>query len=330
MTRFGTLAGGGDVDRLVISAGDLTAAILTFGAILQDVRLAGLGHGLTLGSDVLAAYEGPYNSFGSIIGPVANRIRNATAQLDGTTLHFEPNMIGGHTLHSGKAGLRKKLWQVVDHQPARLTLRAEAEDGEGGFPGNRSWQVTYVAEAPATLTMTLTASTDAPTLMNTVNHSYWNLDGSPTYHGHTLRLAADRYLPVDKMLLPTGQIASVDSTAFDYRSPQTLGPQTMVDHNFCLSDGRAPVRPVAWLIGTSGVTMEMATTEPGLQVYDGNTIRSDGFPGHHGTPYGLQAGLALEAQFWPDAPANPNFPSIRLDPGQPWEQVTRWAFSKSG
>ncbi|MBM7066282.1 aldose epimerase family protein [Actibacterium sp. 188UL27-1] len=328
MTHFGTLNTGQRVEKLTIAAGDLTAAILTFGAILQDVRLAGIDHGLTLGSDQLAAYEGPYNSFGSVIGPVANRISNATATLGGATLHFEPNMDGKHTLHSGACGLRRKMWEVTDHQPDRITLTVTAAHGEGGFPGNRRWRVSYYIVPAGTLTMTLAATTDAPTLMNTVNHSYWNLDGTPTYAGHILRLAAEHYLPVDDSLLPTGEVAPVKDTAFDYRQGQTLGPDTAVDHNFCLSQTRAPLRPVAWLTGTSGLMMEMATTEPGLQVYDGGTIRSDDFPGHRGAPYDLQAGLALEAQFWPDAPKNPHFPSIRLDPSIPWEHVTSWTFSR--
>ncbi|MEL6523994.1 MAG: aldose epimerase family protein [Pseudomonadota bacterium] len=327
MSDFGTAKTGEPVSRITISAGDLTASILTFGAILQDVRLDGVDYGLTLGADDLEAYEGPYNSFGSVIGPVANRISHARAVLDGKELTFEANMGGVHNLHSGAVGTRRKHWQVVDQSNAHVTLRTAAPDGEGGFPGNRTWTARYDISAPASLTLTLTAATDAPTLMNTVNHSYWNLDGTANYNGHTLRLAADRYLPVNEVLLPTGDIMPVDDTLFDYRTAKPIVTDSLLDHNFCLSDERRPIRPVAWLTGKSGLQMEMATTEPGLQVYGGDTIRNDGFPGHHGAPYGPYSGLALEAQFWPDAPHNPAFPSIRLDPGQDWCQVTRWSFS---
>lgn len=325
---FGTTAGGTPVKRITLAHGDLTVSILTFGAVLQDVRLVDVPHSLTLGSPDLAAYEGPFVSFGSIMGPVANRIRGATALLNGTQLQFEPNIPGGHTLHSASAGIQHKVWDILEHTDTTLTLTTTAADGDGGFPGNRTWYVRYDLTAPATLTLTITADTDAPTLINTVNHSYWNLDGAPAHDGHTLQLLGRKVLPVDGDFIPTGEIIDVTGTAFDFRKPRALTPADSLDHNYCLSDTRRDLAPAAILTGQSGLRLKMATTDPGLQVYDARHIGGEGFPGHDGKTYGPRAGLALEAQFWPNAPHEPGFPSIALNPGSPWKQVTEFAFDR--
>ncbi|MCC5975795.1 MAG: galactose mutarotase [Rubellimicrobium sp.] len=321
MTPFGTLPDGRTVDALTIAAGDLTVRLLTLGATLQDVRLKGTDRNLTLASDNPADYLGALLYFGALVGPVANRLTGASAVIDGKRHHFEANQDGKITLHSASTGTHAKLWDVADHGPDHATLTLTLPDGEGGFPGNRRITTRFTVTAPATLRMEVTGETDAPSLMNFANHAYWNLNGSPTWAGHSLRIAADRYTPVDDNLLPLGEARDVTGTPFDLRQGRVMIPGTGPDiaHNFCLSNTRQPLRDVLWLTGTSGVTMTLATTEPGVQVYDAaRTAR----PGQ-----ATREGFAIEAQGWPDAPNQPGFPSIDLLPGQPVTQVTEWRFA---
>lgn len=304
---FGTLADGRPVERLTIAAGDLTVRILTFGAALQDLRLAGVAHPLTLGSDDLADYQGPMRYAGTIVGPVANRIAGASAEIDGRRHHFEAND-GRNTLHGGRTGTQGRVWEVLRHGSAELALGLTLDDGEGGFPGNRRITARFVAEAPARLTLTLAAETDAPTLVNLANHSYWRLGGPGA--PQELRSPAERYLPTGAENLPTGEIAPVESTRFDFRTPRRVGGQGY-DHCLCLARARRPLTRAAELAG-GGLRMAMETTEPGLQVFDGHA----------------EGWVALEAQGWPDAPNRPEFPSILLRPGTRYEQVTRWRFER--
>lgn len=301
-----------------LRAGRLSARILTRGSILQDLRLSGIGHSLTPGSDRPQDYAGPMRYHGPLVGPVANRIGGAAAVVAGRACRFEANE-GPNTLHSGAAGIHAQVWDVAEAAPDRLVLTLDLPDGDGGFPGNRRITVAWQALPPATLRLTLRMVTDAPTLANIANHSYWNLDGSASWAGHALRIAADRWLPVDGAMLPTGQVADVAGTALDFRAARRITPGAPpLDTCFCLSDRPRPLRDVLWLRGTSGVAMTVATTEPGLQVYDG---RAAPRPGHAPCE-----ALAIEPQFWPDAPNHAGFPPILLMPGQDREQVTEWRF----
>ncbi|PRY22597.1 aldose 1-epimerase [Aliiruegeria haliotis] len=332
MTRepFGTTAFGTEVERITLANADLQASILTYGATLQDVRLTGLDRPLTLGSDRLAEYEpgGALQFFGPIAGPVANRIRNARAELDGRELAFDANGAGGHCLHGGSAALHIKVWDVAEVTETRLHLTTHSPDGEGGFPGNRRWDAHFTLDG-STLTLTFRVETDAPSLVNLANHSYWNLGPAATFDGHILQIDADHYLPADENDLATGEMIAVDGTRYDFRTPRALGPSDVLDNNFCLAEARRAIRPVGRLTGPDGVAMGIETTEPGLQIYDAKGMSSPGASGHDHRRYGPRCGLAVEAQFWPDAPNNPAFPSIRVAPGDAWEQVTRFTFSRS-
>ncbi|WP_417264345.1 aldose epimerase family protein [Celeribacter sp.] len=328
-TQFDKLQDGRTVHAITLSAGDLSATVLTYGAILNDVRLRGVPYGLTLGSSDIAAYEnGPMTYFGAIVGPVANRIAEAQAELDGETLEFDANE-GPTTLHGGENGLHTEIWDIASLTATSLTLTLTLPHGKGGFPGKRFLTARYTVSAPATLTLELTATTDAPTLINLANHAYWTLDGTTTTEGHVLQVFADRYLPIDARLIPT-EITAVAGTAFDLREGRVLSPSApqRYDHNFCLAETRGAVKPAAVLRGTSGVEMRMDTTEPGLQVFDAAPISSGNFAGHRGVPEIGFCGVALEAQGWPDAPNRPDFPSVRLDPDETYRQETRWQFSK--
>lgn len=178
------------------------------------------------------------------------------------------------------------------------------------------------------LALTLTAATDRPTLMNLAHHGYWNLGSGPDWDGHSLRIDAEEVLETDDRILPTGRRVPVGGTGFDFRTTRQISPGKTVslDHNFCLAPARRDLTPVLWLTGPDGLTLELSTSEPGLQVFDGAPMGSGAFPGHGGAPFGAYPGLALEPQFWPDATNHADFPSILLRPDQDWRQDTVWRF----
>lgn len=320
ITSFGTTAGGEAVQAIRISAGALTAKLLTLGATLHSLHLEGISQSLTLGSDQVADYAGKMRYFGALVGPVANRIGQASAPLNGQNLQFAANE-NGNLLHGGAIGLHHKIWTIAETTADCVSLTLTLPDGEFGWPGTRHIRATFSILPPATLRLALTATTDAPGLMNIANHSYWNLDGSDHWQGHHLQIAADHTLPVDAALIPTGAIAPVTGTPFDFRNGRTLMPgQPPLDTNFCLSATKTKLRGVASLTGASGVCMTLATTEPGLQIYDAaRTARPGRFP---------YEGIAIEAQGWPDAPNHANFPSVQITPDQPYAQTTEWRFTK--
>ncbi|WP_425051850.1 aldose epimerase family protein [Psychromarinibacter sp. S121] len=327
---FGTTQDGETVYRLLLGNGPLSVAVLTYGANLQDVRLEGVAHSLTVGSPELAAYEGKMASCGGLMGPVVNRIAGGTAEIDGTRFEFTKNFGGRHTIHGGDAAFHRRVWEIVEEGPSHAVLRVKAPDGEAGFPGNRVVTARFDVLEDATLRLTVDAETDAPTLMNLANHSYWRMDDAPTVKGQVLTLAADHVLPRDEDMIVTGEILPVDGTRFDYREGRALeaGAEGLIDNSFCLSRARVALRPVASLQGQSGVRMEMSTTEPGVQVFDGHILELPQYAGNDGPSPVAYCGVALEAQFWPGATAHPEFPSFVLRPGDDWQQVTEWRFAR--
>lgn len=319
VTPFGTTSDGQEVQRIVIAGAELSASILTWGAVLQGVWLEGVPYNLTPGSASLTDYEGSMQYHGSLVAPVINRLSGARAVVDGVERQFEPNQDGRITLHCGGAGTHRKVWRIKDVSAEAVTLVVDLPDGEGGFPGNRVMTARF-SVAGAALRMEVTATTDAVTLMNVANHSYWNLDGTPTWAGHQLQIMAEEVLPTDADFVPTGEVLSVAGTAFDFRTARKIMPgQTWLDNSFCLGRERVALREVLVLTGVSGVRMSLATTEPAVQVYDGRAAVRPGHAAHEG--------LAIEAQNWPDAPNKPGFPSIDLPPGETYRQVTEWRFS---
>ncbi|PUB10684.1 aldose epimerase family protein [Yoonia sediminilitoris] len=315
MRPFGTTARGQEVHQIKLQAGDLTVQLLTLGVMLQDVRLAGVDHNLTLGSDNLADYEGAMRHHGSLIGPIVNRISNARIRLGGMMHELERNQDGRIHLHSGAEGTHLQVWTVAEVSSTHAVMTLTLPDGMCGLPGNRHITARFEVAAPAMLTLTITGTTDEVTAMNFANHSYWNLDGSDRWDGHQLWIDADRYLPSTADDYPTGEICDVTGTEMDFRQARVITVKNPpFDNNFCLSDRRTALREVLSLRGNSGVTMRLATTEPGLQIYDGRTSYK---------------GLAVEAQSWPDAPNNPTFPSIKVGPDAPYNQITRWQFAQT-
>jgi aldose 1-epimerase len=321
--EFGATPWGERVARVVLSGGGLRVPVLTWGAVIQDVWLDGVPHSLTPGSDRLEDYMGAMRHHGSLIGPVVNRLSGAQAPLDGRLLAFEANLDGRLTLHSGAAGTHLKVWRIVAAEAGAVTLALTLAEGEGGFPGTREVTARLEIAGDGRLRLSVRTTTDAPTYVNFANHSYWNLDGSAVWTGHVLQVAAEAVLPTDADFAPTGEIRAVEGTALDFRSPRAIAPGAPpLDTCFCLAKGRRDLAPALWLTGRSGLRLAVATTEPGVQVYDGRAaIR----PGR-----GPFEGLAIEAQGWPDAPNHAAFPSIRLDPGQVCLQVTEWTLTRPG
>ncbi len=320
VSLFGTTPDGQEVQRITIASGELTVAILTWGAILQGVWPKDGTTSLTLGSENLQDYLSGMRHHGCLVAPVANRFTGGVAKIGGVVHEFERNQAGRHTLHSGSTAAHLTVWDVGEVAVDRAVLQIALEDGRGGFPGNRRVRAEFAVRG-AGLRLSISATTDRLTLFNATNHSYWNLDGTETFAGHHLKIAAESYLPTDADFCPTGEIRAVAGTEMDFRRERAVRPgEPALDHNFCLSMGQTHLRDVLWLTGSSGRSMTLATTEPGIQLYDARNARR---PGH-----GLYEGLAIEAQNWPDAPNHPGFPSIELRPGETRVQVTEWRFSQ--
>lgn len=314
---------------LTLRGGGLSLRLLTLGATVQDLRLDAVDRPLILGGADPADYAGPLLYAGAVVGPVANRIAGAEAVINGRLCRFA-GAADGVLLHSGPGGLHARLWEVERVGPDHATLRTTLADGEGGFPGNRVFRAAFTLSAPATLTVELSATTDAETLVNLAPHLYWNLDGTADFGAHRLTVAAEHYLPVDAALIPDGPPRPVAGTAFDLRAGCRLATAPPLDHNFCLAPARRALTEVATLTGALGFRLCVATTEPGLQVYDGRHLALPDGRGLGGRGYGAGAGIALEPQLWPDAPNRPDFPSARLPPGETSRQITRFRLERAG
>ena len=323
---FGRTAAGALVEAVDLAGGSLRATVLTLGASLQDLRLAGADWPLILGAGAVPAYEGALRYAGAIVGPVANRIAGASIRIGGQDHRLDPNEAGRTTLHGGATGTHLQIWRIAASGPDRVTMVLRLPDGLGGFPGNRTLVAEYRIVPPARLALGLYAVTDAPTPVNLASHGYWNLDGRGDVSGHRLRIAADHLTPVDAAKIPTGEIAPVAGSGFDFRGGQGLGGALRIDHNFCLNGTGPGLRPAAELRGASGLRMRIATTAPGLQVYDGAHLSLPAPSGLDGRGYGSFAGVALEPQHWPDAPNHPGFPPILLAPGGHYRQETTFDF----
>jgi aldose 1-epimerase len=331
--HFGTTADGEIVQRFTITGGGLTAKIITWGAALQDLRLAGHDAPLVLGFEHFADYPpfAPY--FGATAGRYANRIGNGSFQIGGERFQTDRDFLGKHTLHGGSKGFGKHVWDVALHGDDFVTLALHSPAGDMGFPGNLEATCTYRMKIPGTLSIEYTATTDEPTLCNLAHHSYFNLDngGRGDILGHRLMLNAAAYLPVDDELIPTGVVQPVDGTAFDFRYARPIrhgdgGNQTIYDHNFCLAAARGALKQAAWVqAAASGVEMEVWTTEPGMQFYAGHKVAREQ-EGLEGSRYEAYAGFCLEAQVWPDSPNHAYFPQAVLWPGEICRQTTEYRF----
>lgn len=319
----------GVVQRLTLSGGGLTAKMINWGAVIQDLRLTGHDAPLVLGFEDFQHYPEHSPHFGAVPGRYANRIANGRFILDGERYQLDQNQAGTHTLHGGSKGYSKRLWTFADNGPDFVTLTLHSPDGDMGFPGNLDATCTYRLKAGGVLSIELKATTDSPTLCNLTNHSYFNLDdgGRNDILRHRLVIDAGAYVPVDDAAIPSGVVQPVDETPFDLRMATEIGANGVdYDHNFCLAAARRPLTRAAWAQGaSSGVEMETWTTEPGVQLYCGQKVKPSP-PGLDSIIYPRSAGFCLETQVWPDSPNRPYFPQAVLRPGETYMHETEYRF----
>lgn len=332
---FGRMPDGDEVSEVVIANGGLSVAILTYGAVVRDVRLEGIAHPLVLGFDTLAPYiEGsPY--FGAVVGRYANRIARGHLALGGREYQLTLNERGRTHLHGGLKGFGKRNWRLVGAEAASVTLALSSPDGEEGYPGAVEVTLKYTVDANATLRMDVQATTDAPTVVNLAQHSYFNLDDSADILDHQVQILAESYTPADGDLIPTGEIVGVAGTDLDFRTPRPIRrmrgeTRVAYDTNFVVERHKAgTMRAQAHLMSPkNGVSLTVSSTEPGVQFYDGAWI-DVAAPGIGARRYGVNAGCCFEPQYFPDSPNHPNFPSALLRPGETYEQTTTFAFART-
>jgi aldose 1-epimerase len=301
---------------------------------------------VSLGFDDLKTYTaqtgGPY--FGCLIGRYGNRIAKGRFTLDGTTYKLATNN-GENHLHGGVRGWDKVVWAGEPFQNATgvgVVLTYTSKDGEEGYPGTVKATVTYTLTDMGHLVVDYKATTDKPTVINLTQHTYFNLAGTKSNDilGHELTLNAAHYTPVDEGLIPTGEIAPVDGTPFDFRKSTAIGARINdarnvqiargkgYDHNFVLTrSGTGLVEAARVLEPLTGRTMTISTTEPGIQFYSGNFL--DGtLKGKGGRVYPHRSGFCLETQHYPDSPNQPKFPSTVLRPGEEYKSQTVFAFGR--
>lgn len=343
---YGTTMAGRQVDEFTLTNGNgVEVKVITYGGIMTSIKVPDRNGNLAnvaLGFSNLEQYETQNPYFGCITGRYANRIANATFELNGETYTLAANN-GPNSLHGGNVGFDKVVWnaaEVESEDGVALELTYLSPDGEEGYPGNLSVTVVYTLTEANELRMDYTATTDKSTVVNLTNHSYFNLAGEGTgaIYDHVLTIHADGYTPVDDTLIPTGEIAPVEGTPFDFRTAKAIGPgqrstheQIVLgrgyDHNFVLNreDDTSMVLAAEVYEPESGRILEVWTTEPGIQFYAGNFL--DGtLIGTSGHLYRQSDGFALETQHYPDSPNQPDFPTTVLNPDETYQTTTIYKF----
>ncbi|HEY7035044.1 MAG TPA: aldose epimerase family protein [Thermomicrobiales bacterium] len=345
---FGTVEGQAvDLYTLSNSAG-MVVKIMTYGGIIQSIEVPDRDGNLAnvaLGFDNLDDYVASSPYFGCITGRYANRIARGTFMLEGKAYYLALNN-GENSLHGGAKGFDKYVWnaeEVTGGEGVGLKLSRVSPGGEEGYPGALTVDVTYTLTDNNEIKIDYHATTDKATVVNLTNHTYFNLagEGSGTIENHQLKINASNYTPVNETLIPTGEIAPVAGTPFDFTTPHAVGERIResheqivighgYDHNFVL-DRSGPtdtslIEAATLVDPDSGRTLTISTTEPGIQFYSGNFL--DGtLVGASGKVYRQGDALALETQHYPDSPNHPDFPSTELQPGQDYTSTTVYAFS---
>ncbi|MFG3058850.1 aldose epimerase family protein [Streptomyces sp. NPDC048231] len=342
---FGKLDDGTKIYRWSLQNGGTRLKVLSYGGIIQSLEIPdrhGRYANVSLGYDNLAAYVAGTTFFGATIGRYGNRIAKGQFTLDGKKYQLNVND-GVNSLHGGAKGFNTKVWDVegfTSGSDVGLHLYYTSVDGEMGYPGTLRTKVTFTLNRDGDWRIDYEATTDKPTVVNLTNHTYWNLagEGSGTIEDHELTIAASRYTPTDTGLIPTGELAKVSGTPFDFRKSKPVGrdiraghPQQVqakgFDHNWVLDKGvtAKPVHISTLRDPRSGRTLKIATDQPGLQFYSGNFL--DGtLVGTSGRTYRQGDGLCLETQHFPDSPNEPSWPSTVLRPGQTYRTTTIHSF----
>jgi aldose 1-epimerase len=342
---FGRTPDGQPVESFTLTnAHGVELRAISYGGIIVSLRVPdrdGRLDDVVLGHEDLEGYLAKPAYFGALIGRYGNRIAGGRFTLDGRTYPLATNN-GPNHLHGGVRGFDKRVWKAEPFErpgTAGLLLTRTSPDGEEGYPGNLEVRVTYTLTDRDEVGFEYFATTDKPTVVNLTQHSYFNLagDGKRDVLGHELMIDADRFTPVDKTLIPTGVLAPVAGTPFDFRKPAPIGARIGADdeqlrngggydHNFVLNrpgEGRAPALRV--FEPTTGRTLDIATTEPGVQFYSGNFLDGS-ITGKAGHVYGKRYGFCLETQHFPDSPNHPGFPSTVLRPGREYRSKTVLTF----
>ncbi len=330
------LVDGHPVQAVTLRAGAMTAKLITWGARLTELHVPdrnGVTADVVLGFDSLAGYLATDHYFGATCGRYGNRIAGGTFDLEGQTVQLDCNE-GPNHLHGGSTGFDRKHWAIAAQGADHVTFAALSEDGEMGFPGRCALQTEYRL-TDTTLTITMTADTTRTTVMNMVNHSYFNLagQGSGTILAHDLQVNAAFYTPVNTALLATGEVRAVANTPFDFRTPKPVGRDIATltggyDHNWCLGPAGAELlRDCATLTDpASGRRMTLRTTEPGVQIYTCGSVK-DTAAAKAGHPISKFGGLTFETQKFPGTPNHPHFPTATLHPGDTYHHVMALEFS---
>ena len=307
-----------DIQNYILSAHGLTASVTNFGASLQDLRLTSDDMPLVLGFKNPSDYASHKSHIGASAGSYANRIANGRYELDGITYQLDQNENQKHMLHGGQEGTGVCLWHCLDANNEGVTFGLTHPSGHMGFDGNLEMTCRYELLENQILAITYEAICDQPRYINIAHHSYFRLDSSPTINDHELEIYADHYLPVDGDNIPTGKMASVAETAFDFRAKKPIGTNAY-DHNFCLPPCET-IRPVARLVSAqSGLCLTLHSDQTGLQFYTSDHL-SEQAPNHHGRPYRPRDGICLEPQFWPNSPNEPDFPSAYVPANTKYKQ----------
>ncbi|HET6880483.1 MAG TPA: aldose epimerase family protein [Pirellulales bacterium] len=335
-STFGKLPDGREVEQYTLSnGGGITAKIITYGAILTSFEMRdrqGKRGEVTLGFDSLEPYLMGHPYFGATVGRFANRIAKGRFTIDGAEYQLATNN-GPNHLHGGVKGFDKAPWKAEPLDGgAGVKLTHVSPDGDEGYPGKLSVTVVYTLTDDNELRIDYTATTDKTTPINLTNHTYWNLadGGKSDVLGHVLTLNADRYLPVDANLIPTGELKSVRGTPMDFTMPKAIGERIAqvpgepngYDHCYVLNQHSPGKLTLAARVKepTSGRVMEIFTTEPAIQLYTGNFL--DGSLESRGAVYKQHHAFCLEAEHYPDAVNQPTFPSVLLQPGETYRQTT--------
>lgn len=335
---FGNTDGQAITEYTLTNANGMQLSVINYGGTITKLMVPGKDGKL---GDVVLGYESldgylqranPY--FGALIGRYGNRIGHAKFTLDGKTYNLPPND-HGNTLHGGVKGFDKVVWDAEKQGDSSLKLTYHSKDGEQGFPGNLDVTVVYTLTPDNSVKIEYTATTDKATPVNLTNHAYYNLSAGAdsTIVKDELELNADKYTPVDALLIPTGQIADVKGTPFDFTTSKPIGRDIAqvkggYDHNWVLNKSGNELSKAATVYDpASGRVMEVYTTEPGIQFYTGNFLDGTLTNTKGGAKYVQHGALCLETQHFPDSPNKPNFPSTILKPGETYKSTTVYKFS---
>jgi aldose 1-epimerase len=335
---FGVLSSGKKVYLYTLKAGDLSLSVSTLGAAWTSLIVPSRKKGkddVLLGFSSLSGYLGVNPYFGATIGRVGNRIGGAKFTLGGKTYQLYNNN-GGNTLHGGRRGFDKLLWKADAYEERDgifIRLELKSPDGDEGFPGSLKAAVCYGISKSNEILADYEAKVDLPCPINLTNHSYFNLagEGQGDILSHELMLHASSYVEIDASLIPTGRLIPVQGGAFDFKTRKPVKRDIEAagggyDHCFALDGKAGDLRPCAEVYeGSSGRTMKIYTTQPGVQFYSGNMLT--GIPGKIGSVYGKHSGFCLETQHFPDSPNKSEFPDAVFGPDRDYHERAVFSFS---